>query len=129
MRTLEALRAVLLTDSAVVGLVAQRIYAVVAPPEAARPFIVMTRIDLRPENTFTGTSASEVLVQIDCYSDKYSFAADLQEAVKNALKNQRNSLKLNLTSIELASVRDDYEPETQRHRIGMDYRIYTSEGI
>lgn len=120
--------ATLAADPTVVGLVGSnspvrvRIYPNLAPPEserarqtgAAKPYLSYQVISGLPFNYLAGRPDTErKVVQLNCVADTYHAAKQLAEAVKDALE---------LTGY-FEGERDDYFPETQSHRVMLDFSI------
>jgi hypothetical protein len=82
----EALRARLIADTAVVEMVGQRIYPLVAPPKAALPAIVYQRISGMRVATHDGPSElARPRFQFACIGSAYAGAKNLANAVRVAL--------------------------------------------
>lgn len=83
---LKALRAKLIAESEITGLVAERIYPTVIPQGGSAPCIVLKRISTRPEHTLSGmTRLSHSRIQFDCLSETDKDEADaIAKAVQNS---------------------------------------------
>ena len=82
----EALRARLVADTAVAGMVGQRIYPLVAPAKAALPAIVYQRISGMRVATHDGPSElAHPRIQFACIGTTYAGAKNLANAVRVAL--------------------------------------------
>lgn len=90
MTTEEKLRAHLLADATVAGLVAARIYPVIGPADMPRsgeakplPFIVMTRLGTtRLAALDASTGWSRARIQLSCWAEDASAARGLANAVR-----------------------------------------------
>jgi hypothetical protein len=123
MTTLEAVRAELLADLTLQGLVGQRIYPLVMPQGSETPALVLTVISDIPENSFDGTAETrlrEARVQIDSYAETYLQAHQLADAVLAIVGN--------LSRPDLSAVADDsrdlYDDETELHRVSADFAVF-----
>ncbi len=127
MNTIEAIRAVLIADATVTGLVAARIHANVAPQANAKAvpvaYVICQVISDVPQSSFEGqpsTTLRNARVQIDCYAPTYTVAQSVAEAIDAALSAS--------ASPDLAcwreSSRDLYDNETQLHRVSVDMSVW-----
>lgn len=114
------LYAALIADSGVTALVSSgspvdhRIYPQVADDAAQVPYISYQLIATESFNQNAGVPQAErKVIQLNCIADTYAAAKGLAEAVKAAL---------NLTG-HLMSERDDYFPDTQNHRVSLDFSL------
>ena len=99
----------------VTNLVSTRIYPQVAPDSAATPYIVYQVIVGMAHNLTNGAPASErKVIQINCISNSYANAKAIAEAVKAAL---------NVSTGYLTSEGDDYFPQTENHRVRLDFAL------
>lgn len=108
-------------DSAVAALVSTRIYPVLAPQGAALPMVIFTRISSGREYTLSGATGLEnPRVQIDCYSETYSEAKSVSEAVVAAIRGA--------TTFRTAwdDPRESYE-EDEIFRVSIDFSIWNEE--
>lgn len=123
MTTIEAIRAVLVADVPVNGIVSERVYPQVMPQGAALPAIVLTVVSDVPENTFDGTAADRLSarrLQVDCYAKSYLAAQNLAAAVDQAL----SSLQAHDLSAERDNARDLYDDPTEIYRVSMDFTVW-----
>jgi hypothetical protein len=123
MTTLEAIRAELVDDATLTGLVADRIYPQVAEQGTAFPAVVLTIITDTPENSLDGSPLTRLVaarVQVDCYAKTYVSAhavADAVDAIVAALSAPT------LAGWRVAK-RDIYEDETQLHRVVLEFVVH-----
>ncbi len=81
-----ALFARLSTDAAVAALVAQRIYPIIAPQEAATPFIVQARSSTQRFTALSGPGGlAQARVEISAWADTFDACRALADAVRLAL--------------------------------------------
>ena len=113
--------------SGLAALVSTRIYLLVAPQNATRPYIVFQRISTMRFQVFGGTVAgARPRYQFSIYADTapelVTVSAQLRAAI---LAMTGDTVTLYETSFE--SERDDYEPETGLYRRDLDAMILHSE--
>lgn len=121
--TFEAVRAKLLADGTVAGLVVDRVYANVMTQGEPTPAVVCSLITEVPQNSLTGYPEDRLvnaLLQVDCYAERYKAAHELAAAVDAVLADLRGP-ELNAW---LEVKRDLYDNETQLHRVSMDFSIW-----
>ena len=123
MTTLEAIRAELEANTAVLALVGTRIYPQAMPQGVTLPAVVITVVSEVPENSLTGTASTRLVqarAQVDCYAAKYLDAHQVAAAVDEVLANlMRSDL-----SAERMDSRDLYDDEAGLHRVSADYSIW-----
>lgn len=102
-------------DATVAGLVSTRIYPLVAPDNADTPYITYQVIDSGPHNKLVGAADSEQkTVQVNCTSNSYSEAKSIAVACKAAV---------NGTVGYCTYEDDDYFPQTENHRVLLDFSL------
>jgi hypothetical protein len=85
--------ALLVEDEAVAGLVADRIYPVVAMQGAPRPHLVVTLLSEEDAQMLDGAGGyPESRVSVECIADTATAADALGEAVKGALEDVTNQV-------------------------------------
>lgn len=120
---IESVRALLVADATVSGLVGAKVHAMIAPQREQAPFVVIRTVTAAPINTLTGAPAEllrNTRLQID------SFAADYKSAI--ALADAVEAVVAALQSPELSAMRIDgrdlYEDETQLTNVSRDYSVW-----
>lgn len=123
----EAIRAALVADATVAGLVGGRIYPALMPQgtveNGSGPAIVYTVASDVPQNALTGDSTTRMVnarVQIDAYSKTYLEAhlvAAAVDAVVSALATPALSAWREVS-------RDLYDNEAQLHRVSADFSVW-----
>lgn len=126
----ETIRGILIANSGVTTLIAQRVYPNELPPNATLPAIVYNVVSDVPENSFTGltsTTTKNARVQVDCYASPttngdgaYKQVHALARAVELALGDVADS---DLACV-LEDTRDLYDNVTQYHRVSMDFSVW-----
>lgn len=87
---MEVIRAALLADPTVAGLVGPRIFPSSMPPGTEGPAIVCRVVSDVPENDLSGASsdlAVNAMVQVDSFARTYLVAHQVADAVSNVLSN------------------------------------------
>lgn len=119
----EALRALLLTTTAVVARVADRIDFGLRPQGKPEPAIRLTTINDGPmDHSLDGPSLSRARVQIDCFDQDYGAAKITSRAVRTLLDGYSGGV---FRGVFLAGARDtdDGEGPTRVHCVSMDFII------
>jgi hypothetical protein len=119
----EAIRAVLIADPTVAGLVGARIYPSLMPQGPTLPAIVYQVISEVPESSLAGTSVGRLTasrLQIDCYATTYLAAHALADAVDVVI----SALSSPDLSAWRESSRDLYDNEAQLHRCSLDFAVW-----
>lgn len=111
----EDFRAHLLGDSAIVGLVSDRIFPDVIPQAGSIPAIVYTIIDGKPANSLDGFTSRRVryAVQVDCWARSYQTCLVLAQLIRDRLNIQTSSLSTYTMAYPGLT---DFEPDTKRYR-------------
>lgn len=82
-----ALRAALVADATVAGLVSDRVRAERAEEDDARPFVVYTRVSSEPFAALAGpVLATRVTLEVQCWADTRAGAEALADAVTAAVR-------------------------------------------
>ena len=102
-------------DAGVTTLVADRIYPQVAPDNASVPYVTYQVVATEAHNLLAGAPPTErKLIQINCISNSYANAKAIAEAIKSSL---------NVSTGYLNSEGDDYFPQTENHRVRLDFSL------
>lgn len=81
-----ALAAVMAADPAVAALAGMRVYPVIAPADAAIPFVTWRRTGVRREQTLSGPMGMPtVLLAVDVYAETYDAVRELADRIRLAL--------------------------------------------
>lgn len=123
MTTIEAVRALLAADAAVIALVGTKLFANLAPQGTVAPYVVLRVISDVPENTLNGTSTgrlSAIRLQIDSYAKTYLAAAAVAETVDAVVSA--------LAGADLAAQRltgrDLFDDAAQLHCLSADFGVF-----
>lgn len=117
----EAIRALLLGDTAVTALVGTRIYPVHMPLGADVPNITIHEIS-GPEDYVTGHGYPRY--QISCWSETFTEATTIKKAVKASLNRFKGIVYgLNIQNISFLDSVDLYEEESKLYHIPLDFQI------
>ncbi len=87
-----AIIAQLLDHTGLSTLVGARIYPVIAPQGAARPYVLIQRISTPRSYTMDNKAVVDSRIQIIIKSDTYGSSKSIAEQVKSALQHQMGSL-------------------------------------
>lgn len=103
-------RTILLNDSAVSGLVGNKIYPLVAPENIRDEFIVYKRDKYSKRSTKIGVYEDECELFLNAVSDNYDTAISIASAVDNALTGTHiiDGKRIN---IELADSTEDFDDD------------------
>lgn len=127
--TLEtALRAFLVSDSAVGALVGQRVYTQTMPQDGTLPAITFQRISTAAVNSRDDNSFGRVRMQIDGWAASDTATKELRAAIRAAMKDFRSVSGPRVSGARLRDTRDLHDQDTRRWRVLMDYLIWCDEG-
>lgn len=117
----ETIRAVLIADGTVSGIVAGRVYPLKLPQNATLEAIVYHRIAGPRDITLSGPSSSgRARLRFDCWAERYSEAKTLLVAVRDALDAVSGAFA--------ATSEDDfYDDEAEVYRASIDYYFHHTE--
>ena len=121
----EVIRSLLIADTAVTALVSTRIYPVHMPLDATIPNITIHEIS-GPEDYVTGHGFPRY--QISCWSESFSGAKAIKDAVKACLNRYKGIVSgLDIHNISYLNSEDLYEEEVRLYHIPMDFQIVYSK--
>jgi hypothetical protein len=108
---------------------ASRIYPQQLPQGVTLPACRYFRASNPKDHTHSGVSSlRRPRIQIDCYASTYLGAVKLAGQIENTLdgyKGVMGSRTVQASFVEEAG-KDDYDPETGRHRVSVDVVIWNS---
>lgn len=117
----ETIFSTLSADAGVGAICGDRIYPVVAPQDAANPYVIYTAISELPLNTLEGESPMKNRrFQFDCYAKTFAESRALYVAVHNAL------IGLSPRPVRQSLI-NFYESEPALFRFSVDYSIWQCE--
>jgi len=121
----EAVRTLLVADSAVLALVGQRITPLVLPQTEVLPAVTYQEISTAPYNQLGGRSkASQVRLQVNVFAKSYQEAFNISKAILDVLESYSGvSAALQINYISYAGKRDLYEEDSRLYHIASDYSI------
>lgn len=107
----EAIRALLLANSGVSGLVFGRVHWVNRPQGSVLPAIVLHRISGQPDVHYVGESGLvQTRVQADCYGRTYASSVAVARALQAAVGGYSGTVSgVRFSPITIDSIRSDYE--------------------
>jgi hypothetical protein len=118
----QALYTRLSTYAGLVALVSTRIYPLVAPQNATKPYITYSRISTQREYSYSGYSnLQRVRFQISCYAETYAAAKAIAIQVMAAVEAW--------TAVQAAFVEnqtDLFEKETKLYHVPVDIFVWNS---
>ena len=95
-----------------------RVYPLIAPDGAARPYIVFQRISANAQNVLSGTSGlSNTRVQVSVYATTYAQAQEIAAGIDALMAGW------SVQNVSILS-QDFYEPDAKLHRVSSDYSIW-----
>jgi len=102
------------------ALVGSAIYPQVIPQGAALPAVVYSMIDQARLTKLNGVTdgLADYLVTLDAWATTDKAATDISEQIRQALEAATGFSAVH------TSARDDYEPETRRYRVSVDFSIW-----
>ena len=129
---LATMRAVLVADATVSGLVGTRLHALALPERSALPAITYYVVDTIPNETLTGIAGiSRARIQVDSFADTIGGAVALADAVRLALQMKNHFINGTqyINDISLASgeahrfERPDLGTAIRRFIVSMDFLV------
>ena len=122
----EQIRALLLADSGVSGLVSDRINYGEHPQGEAMPFIVLNVISDAEEYHLTGPKGVSVArIQADCYAATYGAAKQLSRSVRELLSGYQSKPVQGVFHVSSRDGREGGTNEAERpYRVSMDFMIH-----
>ena len=124
------LRAALLADGTVSGLVGTRVYPEVMPHDVTYPAISYQRVSTVRTQFLTGVDDfTQVRLQVDCWASSYADAKSLANAVKSAIDGVRALDTETVYHCFMDSMSDlsNFEGDREDRRVSMDFIVYLNE--
>ena len=126
-----AIRRHLLDNPAVAAIIGDRITPQPIPQGSALPCLTYTLAALTEDNQEGDDDTLEMArLQLDCWATTHKAARELARAVRLALPTTTGSIGSGSNRIDEVSITPVntgthiYEPDTQRHRVLMEFRIW-----
>ena len=95
-----------------------RVYPLVAPDGALRPYIVFQRISANAQNILSGASGlTNTRLQVDVYATTYAQAQGIAAAIDALMAGW------SVQNVSIMS-QDFYEPDAKLHRVSSDYSTW-----
>jgi Protein of unknown function (DUF3168)/Uncharacterized conserved protein (DUF2190) len=116
-------------DADCVALISSRVYPVILPQKTTYPAAVITVIGNDPNETKSGSSdVDNIAVQIDAYAFKFETAAEISEAIRQAIDFYTGDVVVGLNTYAISGVRYEaeranFEADTDLWRISADYTV------
>jgi hypothetical protein len=106
----QAFRQALVTNAGVSALLAQRVYPLIAPETAAKPFVVYTMLNKDPLTALSGALVTtQATVEVDCVATTYLGSKALADAVRSALAAWTGGTSPSVTSCTIDKDMDALE--------------------
>jgi len=125
-----ALRSMIIADETVEGLTGSRVYPGWLPQSVTLPCITYTKVSgERGMNVSAPSGYAHPRFQVDTWATTYAGAKTLANAVRQALNGVTNTTisGVRIGSIVMLSERDDFETDTEIHRVSMDFSVWHDE--
>lgn len=128
-----ALRAFLLSDSGISGMVGTRIYPLRLPQGDRGPSIVYSRPSEQTDHHMQGPSGLVfVRYQIDAWAKSADDASSLANLIKSRINGYKGPMSdgsstLKVQGIFAETIREDYDSEAELFRVSRDYFIDYAE--
>jgi hypothetical protein len=124
----EALRDYLLTKTALVALVGQKIRWVVSSQSDAGSRIVLAKVSSVPAYHASGQSdLADSRVQVDCYAETALTALSIARAVKAAIPKApftAGGIDFSLFQLSERQSYEDPTPSHRVHRVSIDFQVW-----
>ena len=116
---------ILSADSNVTALVSTRIFPVRAAQGQSWPFVSYQVIDNNPTKQDSGPSPmDELLVQVNCYADKWSDVENLASTVRTALDGYSGTVNsTDVRYVEYEDEQDLFDNELEKGGKALDFEI------
>lgn len=125
--TFEAdIKAHLQADATLVALVADRIYPVIRPQNAALPAVTYTAPAPDEVNTLAGRSDSlrNYRLQVDCWAESHAAVVAMANAVRSRMNTAASAFRAVLYP---GTGLDDYESDTRLYRRMLEFSVWYTE--
>lgn len=130
MRIEQALISYLTNNTALVALVAKRIYAFHSPADTVFPFVTYQRVSSEKFLTLDQpiNDLAIARIQFDIFSDRYSDGLAVLDALRDALQGYQGAMSTMKVQAVLPALEQHIDlPEMDYYRITVDYRIFHRE--
>jgi len=129
MDIMEALRAFLLADAGVAGLVGERVFVTEAPQDAALPLVVLKRVSTPRVYAQTGPSGlAWPRVQITARAARQAEAVAVAKAVRTAVNGYRGSMgDVPVQAVFVDTERDGFLFDTDKFERVQDAIVWHAE--
>lgn len=119
--------AVLSGSTALVNLVADRIYRATIPQNTAKPYIAYRKIGGPREQSLVGPTGEErARIEVACFGQTAAETESVAEEVRGAMSGWRN-LALGVQGSDLTGEVDLYNEQVEAHQISLDFEIFHTE--
>jgi hypothetical protein len=121
-----AVRAVLITDTAVKALLVARVYPKMLPQAVTYPAATLELITDDPQNTLSAPGTLKwARVRVNAWGLTYAAAEGLAKKIETALNFKKGSFAgTEIRSVDPQGLRDFYEPAVEAYYHSQDFAIY-----
>jgi hypothetical protein len=122
------LRAAVLADATIFGLIGERYFAVLAKHDVQTPYMVVSTVsNLQPHTHQGSTGIEEPRMQFSVFADNPTTCQEIRDALKDLL----DGLKVTWSASKVGSCFydseiDTYEPSSDIHQIDIDFHFMVS---
>lgn len=128
----QAIITALLADSALIAVVGQRIYPVLAPQDIEAPYVVINKIS-GPRNHSMGGSSHLVnpRFQFSCFATTYAVAKQVSGLIQTVLQGYSGTLGgvggVAVNGCFYEDETDMYEDDTKLFHVALDFKLWHEE--
>lgn len=122
----KAIYSILSNHNSVTNIVSNRVYPVRAYNDAPFPYVVYTLISNDPVNEKHRVSTADIVsFQVSCFANNHEQAADLSEAVREALEKQSGTFNgIEVEDIAVISTNTGFDEDQDVHHIPLDFELF-----
>ena len=123
------LQAWLLAQAGVATAIGDRLYRLIADQDAARPYAVMSTLNVEPQRTLGGPTGETVAkLQVTCWGDEIADAESARDAIVAAVRSLerdiiRRRVPMTIGSTRVRDVTDDADQELYEDEIRQPRRL------
>ena len=123
------LQAWLLAQAGVATAIGDRLYRLIADQDAARPYAVMSTLNVEPQRTLGGPTGETVAkLQVTCWADEIADAESARDAIVAAVRSLerdiiRRRVSVTIGSTRIRDVTDDADQELYEDEIRQPRRL------
>lgn len=120
-----------LLNTELTNLIDNRLFPLILPQDAKLPAVTYQQVSIPRTLSLKGTGdKAQPRFQFSCWASNYSEGQAVANKLRNLLDGFSGLMGENVrTSVRVASEREDYESETGRYRVDIDFLIWCEEKI